>query len=86
MTVLLWVFSASVVLGFVVALKQIFDLKPCIVINEEGIHDKRLQMGTICWSDIKRVRMHGVGGAYFISLDLSERTISIQAASLPTDL
>ncbi|SRR6185369_13438782 len=73
MTILLWLLSASVFLGFVLALKQTFDPGPCIVINEQGIHDKRLQMGTICWSDIERVRMHGVGGAYFISLELSNR-------------
>lgn len=70
---MLWILSASVVLGFVLALKQAVDRGPCIVINEEGIHDKRLRMGTISWADIERVRMHGVGGAYFISLDLSKR-------------
>ena len=73
MNVLLGLLSASVFLGFITALKQTFDQGPCIVINDEGIHDKRLQMGIICWSDIERVRMHGVGGAYFISLDLSKR-------------
>lgn len=67
---MLWALSVGVVIAFVLALKQTFDRGPCIVINEEGINDKRLRMGTIRWCDIERVRMHGVGAAYFISLEL----------------
>jgi hypothetical protein len=70
MTFLLWVLSAGVIIAFVMALRQTLDRGPSIVINEEGIDDKRLRMGTIRWSDIEGVRMHGVGGAYFISLEL----------------
>ena len=70
MTFLLWVLSAGVIIAFVMALRQTLDRGPSIVINEEGIYDKRLRMGTIRWSDIEGVRMHGVGGAYFISLEL----------------
>jgi hypothetical protein len=82
MTFLLWVLSAGVVIAFVMALRQTLDRGPCIIINEEGIFDKRLRMGTIRWSDIERVRMHGVGGAYFISLELlnSEQYLSRQPA------
>ena len=70
MTFLLWVLSAGVIIAFVMVLRQTLDRGPSIVINEEGIYDKRLRMGTIRWSDIEGVRMHGVGGAYFISLEL----------------
>lgn len=82
MTFLLWVLSAGVVIAFVMALRQTLDRGPTIVINEEGIYDKRLRVGTIRWSDIERVRMHGVGGAYFISLELlnSEQYLSRQPA------
>lgn len=84
MTFLLWVLSAGVVIGLVMALRQLLDRGPCIIINEEGIHDKRLRMGTIRWSDIEGVRMHGVGAAYFISLELlnSEQYLSRQPAYL----
>lgn len=80
MTFLLWVLSAGVIIGFVQALRQTFDRGPCIIINEEGINDKRLRMGVIRWSDIEEVRMHGVGGAYFISLELlnSEKYLAKQ--------
>ena len=47
-----------------------FDRGPCIILNEEGINDKRLKLGVIRWSDIEGVRMQGVGGAYFISIEL----------------
>ena len=82
MTFLLWLLSAGVVIGLFQALKQLFDRGPVIIINDEGIDDKRLRMGTIRWSDIERVRMHGVGGAYFISLELlnSEKYLSRQPA------
>jgi hypothetical protein len=70
MTFLLWVLLAGVMIAFAMALRQTLDGGPSIVINEEGIDDKRLRMGTIRWCDIKGVRMHGVGGACFISLEL----------------
>jgi hypothetical protein len=84
MIFLLWLLSAGVVIGLFLALKQLFDRGPVIIINDEGIDDKRLRMGTIRWSDIQRVRMHGVGGAYFISLELlnSERYLSRQPAHI----
>jgi hypothetical protein len=81
-TFMLLVLTAAVVIAFVQAVKQVFDRGPCIVVNDEGIHDKRLRVGLIRWSDIERVRMHGIGGAYFISLELSnsEQYLSRQPA------
>jgi hypothetical protein len=73
MTFLLWVLSAGTVIGIVQAVKQMSDRGPLIIINEEGINDKRLRMGVIRWSDIEGVRMHGLGGGYFISLELSNK-------------
>ena len=70
MTFPLWALAAVTVIGFIQALRKTFDRGPCIVINEEGINDKRLRMGVIRWSDIERVRMKGIGGACFISLEL----------------
>ena len=70
MTFVLWLLTLAVVIAFVQALRKISDRRPCIVINEEGINDKRLGLGVIRWSDIESVRMHGVGGAHFISLEL----------------
>lgn len=71
MTFVLWVLSVGVVIAFVQAVRQLFDRGPCVVITDQGINDKRLRMGMIRWSDVEKVRMQGVGGAYFISLELS---------------
>ena len=70
-TIVLWVLAAVVVIVFVQGVRQMFDRGPCIVLNDEGIYDKRLGMGLIRWSDIERVRMQGLSGAYYISLELS---------------
>ena len=73
MTFLMWVLSVAVVIAFVQAVRQLADRGPCVVITDQGINDKRLGMGLIRWSDVQQVRMQGVGGAYFISLELSNR-------------
>lgn len=73
MTFVLWLLTAAVAIAFVQALRKISDRGPCVVINEEGINDKRLGLGVIRWSDIESVRMHGVGAAYFISLELFDK-------------
>lgn len=70
MNFLLWVLTAGTVIAFVQTLIKSFDRGPCIILNEEGINDKRLKLGVIRWSDIEGVRMQGVGGAYFISIEL----------------
>jgi uncharacterized membrane protein len=73
MTFVLFVLSAGIVIGLVQAVKQTFDRGPCVVVTDEGINDKRLGMGLIRWSDVEQVRMQGVGAAYFISLELSNK-------------
>lgn len=73
MTFPLWVLSAGVVIAFVQAVRQLSNRGPCVVITDQGINDRRLGMGLILWSDVQQVRMQGVGGAYFISLELSNR-------------
>lgn len=70
MTFLLWLLTAGLVIAFLQQLRKMTDRGPCIIINENGINDKRLRMGVIRWSDIEKVRMHGVSGAYFISIEL----------------
>ena len=71
MTLLLWVLAVAVVIGFIQAVRQLSQRGPCIIINEQGINDKRLGVGVVRWSDIEGARMHGVAGAYFISLQVA---------------
>ena len=44
--------------------------EPCIVIDEQGVFDRRLQVGVIRWEDIRRITLHSLSGAEYISLDL----------------
>ena len=43
---------------------------PCIVIDEQGVLDRRLKVGVIRWEDIRRITLHSLSGAEYISLDL----------------
>ncbi len=43
---------------------------PCIVIDEQGVFDRRLQVGVIRWEDIRRITLHSLSGAEYISLHL----------------
>jgi hypothetical protein len=67
----LWVLLVAVVIAFIQALRQLSRRGPIIIINEQGINDNRLGVGVVRWSDIEGVRMHGVAGAYFISLQVA---------------
>ena len=71
MMFVLWVLSAATVVDFVHAVRQLSQRGPVIIINEQGINDKRLGVGVVRWSDIEGARMHGVAGAYFISLKIA---------------
>ena len=45
---------------------------PVIILNDEGVFDKRLRVGTIEWSDIRRIRSYNLHGAAYISLELHD--------------
>lgn len=45
---------------------------PVIILNDEGVFDKRLRVGTIKWSDIRRIRAYNLHGAAYISLELHD--------------
>lgn len=47
--------GVSVLVVGVFLVRDYFDKSPRVVINHEGVFDKRLGIGTILWKDIKRV-------------------------------
>jgi len=49
--------------------------EPVIILNEEGIFDRRLKVGVIRWDDIRRAVPHSVQGVDYISLDLHDMKI-----------
>lgn len=46
--------------------------EPVIILDDEGILDKRLKVGVIRWSDIRRIECHNLHGADYISLQLHD--------------
>lgn len=49
-----------------------FDTGPCIVLDEEGVNDKRLKAGVIRWEDIRRPYVLTLFGAEYVCLELRD--------------
>ena len=45
---------------------------PIIILDEEGVLDKRLKVGVIDWTDIRRITSHSIYSAEYISLHLHD--------------
>ena len=67
---ILWVLLIVVGMVLVFTLIRGQSNEPVIIINDEGVFDKRLKVGTIEWSDIRRIRSYNLSGAEYISLEL----------------
>ena len=57
------------VVGFYVV-KNLLDKSPTLVINHQGVSDKRLSVGIIFWRDIKRVYRVTVEDAEYVCMEL----------------
>jgi hypothetical protein len=58
--------------GLIIFLRQIFDSRPRIVVDERGVFDRTLSVGTIEWQDIEHAYLNSVVGNPFISLRLND--------------
>jgi len=58
--------------GLIIFLRQIFDLRPRIVVDEKGIFDRTLSVGVIEWQDVEHAYLNSVVGNPFISLVLND--------------
>ena len=67
---ILWAMLIIVGIFLLVTLIRGQSNEPVIIINDEGVFDKRLKVGTIQWSDIRRIRSYNLSGAEYISLEL----------------
>jgi hypothetical protein len=54
------------------SIRRARDPRPLIVLDETGIADRRLGIGTIAWRDIRRAYARSFEGATFICLELFE--------------
>ena len=62
---------ALLVAGFYV-IKNLLDKSPTLVINQQGVADKRLAVGVILWSDIKRVYRMKIDNTEYVCMELED--------------
>jgi hypothetical protein len=67
---IVWIAGAVLLVVLVVRLIRPEGEGPCIVLNDEGVFDRRLKVGVIRWDDIRRMKWHNLQGANYISLEL----------------
>jgi hypothetical protein len=65
-----WVIGGVFAIALVWSLIHKPEPGPVIILDETGLLDKRLKVGAIQWSDIRRIESHSISGANFISLEL----------------
>lgn len=70
MPVILWFTGGlSLVMLFYSALRR-ESTDPCVILDDVGVWDKRLQVGVISWDDIRRITIHDIHGGDYVSLEL----------------
>jgi hypothetical protein len=45
---------------------------PCIVLDDEGVFDRRLKIGVISWHDSRKITLYDRDEGHYISLDLHD--------------
>lgn len=64
--------------GILIAISLVFraikgeSTDPVIILDEEGLFDKRLKVGVIRWSDIRRAVPYSLQGVEYVSLELHD--------------
>ena len=70
MPVILWfIGGVSLILLFYSALRR-ESTDPCVILDDVGVWDKRLQVGVISWEDIRKIAIHDIHGGEYVSLEL----------------
>src|SRR5262245_60448735 len=64
--------AVALVVALPLAIRRSLDTRPLIVIDENGIADRRLALGTIAWRDVRRAYARSFEGATFICLEFFE--------------
>jgi len=67
-----WIGIAFFGLGFIAIPVMFFRTGPQVVINDEGIDDRRTKVGVIRWDDIRSVSIRSVSSTKFLCVDLSD--------------
>jgi len=69
---ILWILTPIALVAMVVNAIRGQSTEPIVVLNDEGVFDRRLKVGVIRWSDIRRIKSYSLSGAYYISLELHD--------------
>ena len=67
--------------GIIVAFSRFFNNEPQVIINLNGIEDRRLNLGLINWNEIKYVSLNQTKYAQWLNLVLENPEIYIQQLS-----
>lgn len=43
---------------------------PCVILDDKGVFDRRLQLGVISWEDIRKITFYDLHGVYYVCLEL----------------
>jgi hypothetical protein len=67
-----WIGVGFFGLGFVAFPVMFFRAGPQVVINDEGIEDRRWKIGAIRWEDIRSLSIGSVNSAKFLSIEVAD--------------
>ncbi len=67
-----WLCGGFFALGIPIFLRQIFDLKPRLILSDDGVIDSTLGIGMIDWKDIHGLSIQSVHKNDFICLEMDE--------------
>jgi len=67
---IVWVVAPIALIAFIINVIRGQGTDPVLIINDDGVFDRRLKVGTIHWADIRRIKSYSLSGALYISLEL----------------
>ena len=70
MPVVGWIAGVTIAIALVFRMIKGDSKDPVIILDERGIFDRRLKVGIIPWTDIRRAVPYSLQGIEYISLDL----------------
>jgi len=70
--VIMWVVAGFLVVVLIVKALRREGTEPVIILDNNGLMDKRLKVGVIRWADIRRIQCHNLYGGEYISLELHD--------------
>jgi hypothetical protein len=67
-----WIAGIGIAIALVYRTIKGHSDEPVIILDEQGIFDRRLKVGVIRWDDIRRVVPYSIQGIEYISLNLHD--------------